>query len=418
MAEPGAYVSYAMRSGDNLYNFAERYFTRIDRYRALQRLNRIVDPYSVPVGRVIRVPRADLRYEPVSARILASRGGVMLGRDGRNSPAAAGAVLREGDRLTTGANAFVSLRLEDHSVITLPSQSRIRVARLRRVLLTQSIERQFALESGQVRAVATPARSREDQFRVSTPVAVSAVRGTEFRVHYDEGAARAATEVLDGRVAMGRDTNETIVQAGFGAFTTTSGVSQAFELLSQPTLLQAGRAQAGEAVTFQIAPLAGATNGYRVEIARDAAFLDVEAETYVREPQATFAGIDDGSYFVRISGLDANGLEGRSNTYSFVRRLNSVSGSMGAGRSGRHREYLFRWLTEGEGPAQLRFQLVRDAPDGPVVVDQVGLTADQLTVVDLPPGSYYWRVATVRFGDGPVNVNWSNFEQFTIAPDE
>jgi hypothetical protein len=299
--------------------------------------------------------------------------------------------------------------------VSLPSQSRVWVQRLRRIVLTGGVQRLFELEAGRSRITVTPLRSPRDEFKVSTPVAVSTVRGTEFRTHYDEASKRASTEVLHGEVAVQpRQGHPVAVAADFAAFATPDGTSAVYQLLPPPTLLDAGSPQNDDEVHFDIQPDPAAAGGYHVQVAPDAAFIDVIAETYGNQT-AHFPELADGTWFVRVSAIDANGLEGRPATYSFERRLNGIAASVESGRSTGRREYLFRWLVTGGGRHQFRLQLMRDRSDGPVVVDEIGLTADGVVVTDLPAGNYYWHVMTMQFdGKGPPTTNWSPFEQLTI----
>jgi hypothetical protein len=410
-------VLYTTRAGDNLYTLAQRYFTRIEDYIRVQRLNRVNDPYRLPLGRVLQIPRALLRHEPMAASVIACRGQVEVRSGGQIRTVRQGSMVREGDMIITANNSFISLRLPDRSVVSLPSRSRIGVRRLRRILLTGGIERLFALEKGGARAIVTPATNADDSFRVSTPVAVSAVRGTEFRVHYDEADARAAMEVLEGRVSAAAAGAQTLVAAGFGTVATAKGPGQPIPLLPPPMLKQPGRVQDEQALSFEVAPLEGAT-AYHTQVASDAGFLDVIEDATTTAPSVTLPAIPDGTWFARASAIDANGIEGETVTYGFQRRLQRIETAFERRRAGRYREYLFRWVVEGAGTRQYRFQLMKDRPNATPMVDEPGLTADRFVITDLPPGTYYWRVMSLQFVDGGVFPKWSPVERLTISHDE
>ena len=66
-----------------------------------------------------------------------------------------------------------------------------------------------------------------------------------------------------------------------------------------------------------------------------------------------------------------------------------------------------RWSSAGDGVRNYRFQLFPGSADKigeskAPVVDQPGLTEPQLTLTDLPPGAYSWRVTAVRFKNGTI----------------
>lgn len=413
-AEPDM-VLYRVAKGDNLYKLAQRHFRRAGDYRLVQQLNRISDPYRLPVQRTLRIPRRLLRYERLSARVSAFRGAARLVSGGREVPIAIGMSIGEGQQIVTGPNSFVTLRLADQSVVTLPSQSRVFVDRLRRWSLTATVERKFRMVEGRARSIVTPGTGT---FEFSTPAAVSAVRGTEFRISYDGRGGRSITEVLQGSVAVGppdgpppRETG-----AGFGTVITLGRGAETVQLLPPPSLVEPGRVQSDERLVFDVAPT-GQASAYRLQVAQDAGFLDVAAEATSSQPRVELPPVAEGTWFVRTSAIDRNGVEGLPATYSFQRRLSRISTSLEQRRIGRFREYLFRWEVEGEGERQYRFQLARAGAGTAPLIDEPGLTARSFVITDLPPGSYSWRVETLQFVDGEVHSKWSPIEQLTISPD-
>ncbi|HEX7858278.1 MAG TPA: FecR domain-containing protein [Sphingobium sp.] len=416
LAAPSDMVRYQVRQGDNLFALARAYFRNIDDYRIVQKLNRVANPYQLPVGQSLLIPRALLRYKPIEARVLAWRGDVRITHGGRPVTTAVDAVLREGDAIQTGANAFLSLGLPDDSVVALPSQSQLRVTRLRQYGMTNALERQFDIVSGRARAVVTPLKKPEDAFRFVTPSAVSAVRGTELRVAYDPAAKRGTTEVLEGHVAVDGSGRAVMVDAGRGVVAGAGGPGEPVALLSAPALVRPGMVQDADDLSFVVEPVAGAKD-YHVQIAKDAGFLDVvsEAET---GPLVIMPTVEEGGWFVRVSAMDANGLEGMPRTYSFKRRQNIVQTETSRRKTGRYEEFLFRWRASGSGRLQYRFQLSREGEEATPIIDELGLTGHGLVVTDLPPGSYTWRVMTIQFVDGELNQKWSPLEALTISPDE
>jgi hypothetical protein len=415
-AAPADLVRYEVRKGDNLFALARSYLRSLGDYRAVQTLNHIADPYQVPVGRTLLIPRSLLRFTPIEARVLAWRGDVRITHGGRTVATAVDAVVREGDAIETGANAFLSLGLPDDSVVALPSQSQLRIARLRQYVMMSAVEREFDILSGRARAVVTPLKKPEDQFRFVTPSAVSAVRGTELRVAYDPASKRAATEVLEGHVAVGGGGRDVMVDAGRGVVAGAGGPGEPVALLAAPKLIRPGVVQDADTLSFTVEPLAGA-KAYHVQIAKDAGFIDTVSETE-SGPQVVMPGIEEGSWFVRVSAMDENGLEGVPRTYSFKRHPNVVQTETGRKKTGRYEEYLFRWRASGKGTLHYRFQLYREGQEAMPLVDELGLTARGLVVTDLPPGEYKWRVLTLQFIDGELNQKWTSPETLTISPNE
>jgi len=415
--QPRATIVYVVKKGDTLFDLASHFLLSADAARTVQRLNHIADPRRMPVGLRLNIPLRLVRQEPIRARIHSFSGAVTITAAGRTAAAAPGTAVGEGSDIQTGANAFVSLELPDGTIVTMPSQTRVRIAMLRSTPLTGSVDRRFDVSTGKIRAVVVPMTDPRSTFRVGTPVAVSAVRGTEFRVGYDPALNRAVTEVLTGTVAVaGPQAPDVLVHAGFGAAAGSGAEAGAVPrpLLPAPVPTVPIDTQREATLPFAVAPVAGAA-AYRLQIARDAGFLDQVGEADSVAPNFVLQSLPDGTYFVRISALDATGIEGRSEVYGFQRRLHNVATSMDRRTEGDRRDYLFRWQSQGAGTYAYRFQLARCGDERRPVVDQDNVAGFSLTVTDLPKGAYCWRVQSVEVGDDPGDVIWSDTKTFTIA---
>lgn len=414
-AEPTA--RYIVRRGDTLYDLARNYLLRIEDYRVVQRRNHVANPRRLAVGARLDVPLGLLRTEPVQARLGAYKGAVTVSAAGGPLPLASGAALGEDSLISTGANAFARLDLPDGSRVTLPSQSRVRIVRLRRTLMTNAVDREFLVEAGRSESTVTPLRNPQDRYIVRTPMSVSAVRGTEFRVWYAPDEGRASTEVVHGTVAVqanGDRRAATLVSAEFGVTATKEALSSPISLPPAPTLLDSGKVQDDPRIAFDLAP-SDRARAYRAQLALDAGFLDVFAETTSDTPHLAFDEVADGVYFVRATVVDTGGLEGVPATYAFERALNTLDlRAVATSHEGRARRYLFRWDVDGEGTRTFRFEL-RRAGDGPPVLDETGLAERQITVTDLPPGDYTWRIMSRTFHRGRHVDKWSPAQTFQIG---
>lgn len=406
---------YVVKPGDTLYDLAARYLLRIDDYREVQRLNRVREPRRLPAGAKLQVPARLLRTEAIQARLGAYRGAVTVTSAGRPATIAIGLVVREGDVIATGANAFARLDLPDGSRVAIPSQSRVRIDRLRWTLMTASADREFTVEAGRSESSVVPLRTPQDRYIVRTPLSVSAVRGTEFHVRYEPALRQAATEVLSGVVAVSADQQRSATTpAGHGVTVAATGPLAPAALAPAPELLRPEKIQDQPQLAFDIAPVADA-RAYRLRLAPDAGLLDTIAETTTEAPHVALDGISDGDYFARVSVIGQDGLEGLPRTYAFRRFLNTIE--LSAPRvSGlrRERRCLFRWSTSGGGERTFRFQLYRDAATSPLV-DELDLTERQITLTDLPPGAYVWRVMSRTVAAGRNIDKWSPAERFVIS---
>jgi hypothetical protein len=405
-------VSYVIRRGDTLDTLSRSFLVPERRWRALLELAAIRDPRRLPVGRRLRIPRPWLRYRIEPARLASYRGTVSISTSGGMVSPAAGTIIGEGAEIATAGNSFATLMLADRSQVVIPSQSRVRVRELRRILLTGAIDYRIDVEKGRLETKVTPLDQPSGRYRIRTPISMTAVRGTEFRVSFEEGRGTAATEVLAGRVAFSApEAPATLdLERNFGATLDGGGEPRAEKLLAAPDLEEPATMQTGDAVEFRTRKLDDAIR-HRVVIASDAGFIDNIAEQFSGDGSFALADIPNGNLFVRISAIARSGLEGMAQSYSFRRRLASIHGTVEAGDDG----YRFRWSGAGSGVRRYRFQLMRDTAQGALVVDEVALARDALTLRRLRAGVYYWRVGLIQIDDGDVTESWTAPEKLTIT---
>jgi len=317
-AEADAAFRYTVQPGDTLPLIAARYLQTAGDAKDVARRNGLPPAAPLRPGQVLLVPERLLRGEPLNALVTAFRGQVLL----NGAPVTKiGAMLREGGRVQTGAGASVSLSLADGSSITLPSQSVVEVQRLRRVLLTGHTERVFMLRAGRSEMEVTPRYDDRDRFEMRTPVSVTAVRGTQFRVAVlDSGGAAAATAgVVRGTVSVTAAGSASDLPTGFGIRSEPQTAGAPVPLLPPPDFAPVVIQPDGQQV-FALSPVAQATL-YHVQVANDETFRDVLADTISPETTIILPALDTGSYWVRGTVLDAQGIEGlpKAHLYSYTR---------------------------------------------------------------------------------------------------
>ncbi|MDF3883402.1 LysM peptidoglycan-binding domain-containing protein, partial [Cupriavidus basilensis] len=121
----GANFIYLVRPGDTLIGVADRFMAQPARWRELQALNKVADPYRLPPGMRLRIPLVHIPVTSGTARVVFVTGPASA--DGRALQA--GMELAEGARIETGAGGTVTMELGDGSRVTLPPASRVEVSR-------------------------------------------------------------------------------------------------------------------------------------------------------------------------------------------------------------------------------------------------------------------------------------------------
>ena len=398
-------VEYTFLKGDTLYGLARDYFVSDDAALEVQRLNGIKNDRAIPIGKVITVPRSLLKWDPVILRLDSFAGAVEIEDNGRLLAMRSQLPIPQNAIVSTGPRSFVSFKGEGMTAVSLPSNSRVQIKRARRYRLNNALDVDLRVLRGRGEITAPKLKDGE-RFRTGTPLAVTAVRGTEFRVGFDELNALALTEVTEGLVDISNDGVSVAAVAGTGVASNSDGIGEPEDLLQAPEIVDRNSIQTDETLTFAVAPLESAA-AYRVQIARDLTFTDVIDEQVSASPQFEFEALADGRYAVRARAVASSGLEGfwLAGDPSFRRKRVGISATVEPAPFAD--AYKFAWLPAGSGPSYTAFQMWRQDAPGTLIIDEVGLDEGGFYVAGLAPGAYSWRIGTSAIDEGEVIKIWN-----------
>lgn len=405
-------ITYTIRKGDTLIGLGKRYFVSPESYKTVERLNGFTDPSKMRVGAKIIIPTNLLKHALQSAKVIALKGQANVQRGGKSVALAINSQVSEGAVIQTAADGFLTLQLANGSRVAMPSNSRVRILRMRTFLLTSGTDTDFAVEKGRTETTAVPLRDNRSRFRVRTPVAVSAVRGTVFRIGYDGPDTPSLTEVVEGSVAVDVKASgaNTILPTAFGAAAAASGKLEKEELLPPPEFAAGGQQQRGSDVIFGLVPNPGAV-GYHVQIATDAKFIDIVSSARARDALVNLGSLPNGNYYARAMAIAPSGLEGLPQPIAFSRKLEALnSGKLSESKGG----YRLGWDLGKVEKAVYRLQLFGDANPSIPIIDEPGLTQAELMVYGLEPGRYSWRIGRLKSVQGKIEQYWTPFEIFVV----
>lgn len=379
-------------------------------------------------------------------------------------PLRVGDVVAEGDAVTTGLNGSAVLALADGSRAKLLPGSLVelnvnRIVGERPAAAASSVDAAqdgwFAgtmrLLRGSLEVLASRIR-RAKPLEVQTPTAVVGVRGTEYRVGLapalagapDAGLSGTRTEVLQGGVSVrpqahhglarpgaaaadrGRAPSaEWPVQAGYGAWLAAyegdrppAPVLEA--LPAAPDLRALPRRFERPLVRLALPGEVAGGAGWRVQVAADAAFDRVVNDQVVRGAEVRIAGLEDGTWFLRVRSISISGIEGYDATQPFELKARPEppatlaprpSGKLPVGK------VRLAWAQNTEAGAY-RVQVARDLGFQDLVFERGGLTATEV-LADLPvAGGYHWRLASLRSVNGHLDAGpWGDAQSFELRPD-
>lgn len=136
-------------------------------------------------------------------RVTKLRGTATLERGGQKSPLAAGAGLRQGDKIATGPSGRLKVTFADGSIVALGAATTLDISRYAGPKSTTA--RILSLIVGIVRAT-LPAGGAQRGFEIRTRTAIASVRSTDWII--EQKGTKAAVFVVHGfvRVSAAQDT--------------------------------------------------------------------------------------------------------------------------------------------------------------------------------------------------------------------
>lgn len=397
-------ITYFTRDGDTLSSIAQQFTERRGSWTELARLNNIQRDARIPVGTPILIPARLLSDDLADGRIVAFFGDVALtNAEGHDVPVITGAPVREGARVQTGKNSFLTIALADDSRLSLPSNSHVKLSRLRLTRHTKSPRTEITLLKGRAESRVAPLRHKGGTYDVRTPLSVAGVRGTHFRVGL--GAGAVMTEVVSGTVDVtpAGSMRSVRLHSGMGHIVNADGRSNATDLPAAPALQQLSPLPAESAVALAMHPQQG-TAAFHVQIARDSDAQNIVSEAYTAGNRIRIKGLAQGDYYARVSAISLEGLESGAQMHAFRLDKRSESVAVSDDRVAPNPPQPPRIELSSDGRLLVKWpdtpastyhvQVARDPAFSWLLVSKPA-TESQLLVARPPFGTYYARVKAI-----------------------
>jgi len=410
---------YTVRPGDNLWNIAEEHLTSREYWKKLQILNQIADPERLPPGMKLRLPVPWLKRLPTTAKVVSVRGRVqaLVAATGQTIELVSAQTLETGDAIRTGPESNVTLEFGDGSRVLVQANSTLDLKSLSTHGETNVVDTFLHLLQGRVESQVIPRPEAGSRYKISTPLAVSAVRGTHYRLGMDPGAEAARTEVLAGGVAFQGKKEVRLVGKGLGALAEAGKpVSLPSPLLPPPSTSTLPPVLTRVPIQLNL-PASKGVRAYRVQIASDQRFESLLFDGVSAPPAVRGPDLPDGEYVLRLRGIDAKGLEGRDAYHPF--RLHARPEPPFLIQPAHDSAVLeaslrFEWA-EPERAVAYHLQVAGDDSFNPPLLDIADLSKPQWTPDrPLEPKRYYWRVA-VRDSTGKKGP-FGDPQSFKVQP--
>ena len=304
------YWEYTFRPGDSIWKIAEKYTTTVNNWDEIQKLNKIrqgPDRKIRPGTRII-IPISMLKQQPVPARVIAVNGGASLQRaNGDKAEVSTETRLYNGDRVITGDAQSLRLQFADKSELQILPNSEIVLDKLSHHKNTGMVDTRIRLNSGSVNTWVEKLKP-ESHYEIITPAAITAVRGTAFRLTA-AGDQISRTEVTEGIVGVSAGDSRKDVKNGYGIVAEKGKpLPEPVKLLPPPEISDNLFADNSELhVTWN--KLDGAML-YRYQLATDEKFNQVVSDKTTKDNGIKMTQLQAGHYYLRIRGVDSYKLQG------------------------------------------------------------------------------------------------------------
>ena len=355
-------------------------------------------------GQKLDIPLRFLKSKPASGKVISAEGDATLGGNAMQP----GTTFTDGAKIKTGANSSAVIELGDGSRVKILPGSLAEIVTNRDYAMrdasksgsTNWFSGLMRLSEGALEALASKTAKRAKELQVETPTSLVGVRGTEFRVAFDDPLGKAArTEVIEGLVRADNPAQKSgaNLPKGTGAVVDPGEKEvKVVVLLPAPDLTGIPSDVLKPQGSWPMPALAGA-RAYLVQVASDEQFDKIVRNLKVDTPFADLGSLPNGNWFARVRGIDAVGLEGFNSvkliavkdgewrvTYS---SMSSVDGKT-----------ILSWDGQQAGG-----QAMADGSYSAILASDAALTqtvvtirgTDQkpsLTLGDLKPGVYYIRL--------------------------
>lgn len=324
LSAPVDELLYTVKKNDTVWGICKTYVRDPLCWKKLVEYNELANPKYLPPKSVIRIPKAWLIDHATTALVIAVEGDVLVVRDS----SAVEKQLSVGDQLSQqdivkSMNGTAMIQFADDSRLLLKANSRIRMASLQFYDQSQLVNTRIELLKGRVKAQVEKLTNKNSQYNISTPAAVAAVRGTEFRVARSENKlgepVEMRTELLKGALEVASDLNKQNIITGQAVLATEGqGVGEPVNLLPRPLMalnelqslslpLKLKWQSVDKAISYKVTLMAKDSQIWEKSL--------TETEMLIEE-------VEPGQYELLIRGVDEQGFEGRNRRLSLVLPVN------------------------------------------------------------------------------------------------
>ena len=391
------YYTYKVKQGDSLNFIIGKYLIDGTSLNQLLEVNPNIDQTQLQPGQLILLPRPLIRFTVSEAVVSRLRCDDQVYQSGSAVALKPGSIIRQGDIIKIPPRCDVSLQFEDRSTVRMPSGGSIEVRILRHSLLEKSPEVELRLLNGSVHVKVPKRQGGDAPFEINTPNSVAGVRGTDFRVSFDQASGSGKLEVSSGLVAAQGAADALAAKVGGqkGVVIPKTGLADPVEDLPEP--IRFVSAQVQKMTGWDMLVFAGSPNsakyflkeGYRVNgpIERDTIGQD--------EPVFVSTNLGPTAKILIWSAQTQSGLMGDERVFALCRDRGGLTPNRCNVRFD---------IEDLQDPL---ISIFEELPSGKSInilnAYRPAKDAKELILKALPEGVYFWQIRSTV--DGSIAIN-------------
>ncbi|WP_441002028.1 FecR domain-containing protein [Pseudocolwellia agarivorans] len=390
---------YVVTNGDSLWNISSKFLTSIDYYTQLQQLNNIKYPKRMKPGSVIRIPMEWIKHTPASAQISFLKGDSQFLRNKVLSPLTSTTKLVLGDEIRTGDNGSATVVFADGSEMVLFKNTIVAFDHLSSYGKTGMVDTRIRVIQGKVETNAQKNKGPGSRLDISTPSAISSVRGTVYRVS-NTGENISTVEVIEGSVAVAGEKPDNTISVATGQGTRI----EKGEEPTKPVALLAPPTITTTQTFFEKFPEIqwiknNKAESYNLQLSENNNFKSILWSQSTSATSMVLPQLSDGVYFYRVTAIDTLGIEG----LPVVKQL-TVNLAPSAPKLihtaekilGDNKLSSLEWNISTDGADRYQIEIAKDKEFTQSVLKQTTTDTQIQLSQELAFGEYFWRVSSIK----------------------
>lgn len=392
VAFSGDYIHIASQN-DTFWDLCIKYTNKRGCWLELPKYNNVRNDRAVPIGYPIRIPSDWLIKQPVVGSVESTSGEVSYyqSQSTEMTSLQSGQQLHLGGRVVSAKGSAI-LRLGPDNIVLIRPDSELVLDTMSGASSSRNVS-ELDLPKGEVEVTVKP--DRKTRFLITTPAAIAAVRGTEYRISAgEEGSETTRGEVLTGAVEVAANKEAVLVPEGFGvAAKKGQALEEPRKLLAAPDFAKDySSVNSSVSIEWSADPSAASWLIDVLESGDSAALLNSYSSG---QPSYTLQSLNEGCYQLRVRAVDTDGFNGLNaeTQLCVIPRLAVATGLSKISLDKATKKLQMQWPPV-DGAQQYRVEIATDELFNTVVDTKITDRPD-IDLTGLDATTFYARVVAV-----------------------